>query len=114
MAAHPQIADGFCGMDLLGKHYTEKADAGEMILAACKEIKSTEPVSLGTYRGFNMELSFDSFRHEFDVILKGVMSHCVSLGTDARGNIIRLDNALSSIPEKLEKAHEQLTNLQNQ
>ena len=114
VVANPQIADGFCGMELLGKHYTEKADAGEMILAACKEVKSTEPVSLGTYRGFNMELSFDSFRHEFDVILKGAMSHRVSLGTDARGNITRLDNALAAVPDRLEKAREQLTNLQNQ
>lgn len=94
--------------------YIEKEDAGEMILAACKEMKGTEPIPLGSYRGFQMELSFDSFRHDFDITLKGAVSHRVSLGTDARGNIIRLDNALSSIPEKLEKAHEQLTNLQNQ
>lgn len=114
VTAHPQIAEGFCGMEILGKHYTEKEDAGEMILAACKEMKTTEPIPLGSYRGFQMELSFDSFRHDFDITLKGAVSHRVSLGTDARGNIIRLDNALSSIPEKLEKAHEQLTNLQNQ
>ena len=114
VSAHPQIAEGFCGMEILGKHYTEKEDAGEMILAACKEMKATEPIPLGSYRGFQMELSFDSFRHDLDITLKGTVSHRVSLGTDARGNIIRLDNALSSIPEKLEKAHEQLTNLQNQ
>ena len=114
VTAHPQIVEGFCGMEILGKHYTEKEDAGEMILAACKEMKATEPILLGSYRGFQMELSFDSFRHDFDITLKGAVSHRVSLGTDARGNIIRLDNALSSIPEKLEKAHEQLTNLQNQ
>ena len=114
VTAHPQIAEGFCGMEILGKHYTEKEDAGEMILAACKEMKTTEPIPLGSYRGFQMELSFDSFRHDFDITLKGAVSHRVSLGTDARGNIVRLDNALSSIPEKLEKAHEQLTNLQNQ
>lgn len=114
VTAHPQIAEGFCGMEILGKHYTEKEDAGEMVLAACKEMKSTEPIPLGSYRGFQMELSFDSFRHDFDITLKGAVSHRVSLGTDARGNIIRLDNYLSSIPEKLEKAHEQLTNLQNQ
>ena len=114
VTAHPQIAEGFCGMEILGKHYIEKEDAGEMILAACKEMKGTEPIPLGSYRGFQMELSFDSFRHDFDITLKGAVSHRVSLGTDARGNIIRLDNALSSIPEKLEKSHEQLTNLQNQ
>ena len=112
--ANPQIADGFCGMDIRGKHYSEKADAGEWILAACKEVKGSEPVPLGEYRGFQMELSFDSFRHEFDIVLKGAMSHRVALGTDARGNITRLDNALAGIPDKLEKAKEQLSNLYNQ
>ena len=112
--AHPQISEGFCGMDIRGKHYAEKADAGEWILAACKEVKSSDPVPLGSYRGFQMELSFDSFRHEYDIILKGAMSHRVALGTDARGNITRLDNALSGIPERLERANEQLTNFYNQ
>ena len=112
--AHPQISEGFCGMDIRGKHYAEKADAGEWILAACKEVKGSDPVPLGSYRGFQMELSFDSFRHEYDIILKGSMSHRVALGTDARGNITRLDNALAGIAEGLERANEQLTNLYNQ
>lgn len=112
--SHQQIADGFCGMEILGKHYSEKADAGEMILAACKEMKGTEPIHLGSYRGFQMELSFDSFRHEFDIALIGAISHHVPLGTDARGNIIRLDNALSSITGKLENAKDRLENLYNQ
>ena len=112
--AHPQISEGFCGMDIRGKHYAEKADAGEWILAACKEVKGSDPVPLGSYRGFQMELSFDSFRHEYDIVLKGSMSHRVALGTDARGNITRLDNALAGITEKLERANEQLTNLYNQ
>ena len=112
--AHPQIADGFCGMEIMGKAYTEKADAGEILLAACKDTKSADPVPLGSYRGFQMELSFDSFRNEFDVTLKGAVSHRVALGTDARGNITRLDNALAGIPERLERANEQLNNLYNQ
>ena len=112
--ANPQIHEGFCGMEILGKHYAEKADAGEIILAACKEMKGTDPIPLGSYRGFQMELSFDSFRHEFDIVLKGSMSHRVALGTDARGNLTRLDNALAGVPEKLENAKEQLTNLYNQ
>lgn len=111
---NPQIAEGFCGMDIRGKHYSEKEVAGEWILAACKEVKGSEPVPLGEYRGFQMELSFDSFRHEFDIVLKGAMSHRVALGTDARGNITRLDNALAGVPDKLEKAKEQLSNLYNQ
>ena len=112
--AHPQISEGFCGMEIMGRHYAEKADAGEIILAACKETKGADPVLLGSYRGFQMELSYDSFRSEFDIVLKGAMSHRVALGTDARGNITRLDNALSGIPERLERANEQLTNLYNQ
>ena len=112
--AHPQIAEGFCGMEIMGKAYTEKADAGEILLAACKDTKSADPVPLGSYRGFQMELSFDSFRNEFDVTLKGAVSHRVALGTDARGNITRLDNALAGIPERLERANEQLNNLYNQ
>lgn len=111
--AHPQIAEGFCGMEIMGKAYTEKADAGEILLAACKDTKSADPVPLGSYRGFQMELSFDSFRNEFDVTLKGAVSHRVVLGTDARGNITRLDNALAGIPERLERANEQLNNLYN-
>nr|WP_278849255.1 LPD11 domain-containing protein [Enterocloster clostridioformis] len=111
---HPQITDGFCGIEIKGRHYDEKQDAGEAILAVCKETKATEPVPIGNYRGFQMELTFDSFRHEFDIVLKGAMSHRVPLGTDARGNLIRLDNALAGIPERLETAKEQLANLQNQ
>ena len=114
MEAHPQIAEGFCGMEIMGKAYTEKADAGEILLAACKDTKSVDSVLLGSYRGFQMELSFDSFRNEFDVTLKGAVSHRVALGTDAGGNITRLDNALAGIPERLERANEQLKNLYNQ
>ena len=112
--AHPQIPEGFCGIEIHGTQYAEKNDAGELILAACKELKSTEPVSLGSYQGFQMELFYDSFRSEFQVFLKGSMSHRVALGIDARGNITRMDNALAGVPEKLEQAKETLTNLYNQ
>ena len=111
---HPQIEDGFCGMEILGKRYDEKLDAGEMILAACKESKNSEPVVLGSYRGFQMELSYNAFGSQFEITLRGAGSHRVELGTDARGNIIRLDNALSNIHEKLKRAKEQLENLNNQ
>lgn len=114
VAEHPQIEDGFCGMEILGKPYTEKLDAGEMILAACKESKNSDPVALGTYRGFQMELSYNAFGSQFEITLRGSGSHRVELGTDARGNIIRLDNALSSISEKLERAKENHVNLNNQ
>lgn len=111
--AHPLPEEGFVGMEVGGRHYTEKADAGDAILALCKEIKSTEGIPIGSYRGFQMELSYNSFEKQFQITLKGEMSHRVSLGTDARGNLTRLDNALAGIPERLERGREQLENLRN-
>ena len=112
--AHPLPEEGFVGMEVGGKHYTEKADAGDAILALCKEIKSTEGIPIGSYRGFQMELSYNTFEKQFQITLKGEMSHRVSLGTDARGNLTRLDNALAGIPGRLERGQEQLENLRNQ
>lgn len=112
--SNPQITDGFCGMEINGKLYNDKNEAGEAVIAMCKMMKSTDPKMIGSYRGFQMELSYESFRQEFEIMLKGAMSHRVVLGTDARGNIIRLDNGLNLIPERLEHAKEQLVNLNNQ
>ena len=112
--AHPLPEEGFVGMEVGGKHYTEKADAGDAILALCKEIKSTEGIPVGSYRGFQMELSYNTFEKQFQITLKGGMSYRVSLGTDARGNLTRLDNALAGIPGRLERGQEQLENLRNQ
>ena len=112
--AHPLPEEGFVGMEVGGRHYAEKADAGDAILALCKEIKSTEGIPIGSYRGFQMELSYNTFEKQFQITLKGEMSHRVSLGTDARGNLTRLDNALAGIPERLERGREQLENLRNQ
>ena len=112
--AHPLPEEGFVGIELAGKHYAEKADAGEALLALCKEIKSTEGIPIGSYRGFQMELSYNTFEKQFQITLKGEMSHRVSLGTDARGNLTRLDNALAGIPGRLERGQEQLENLRNQ
>ena len=112
--AHPLPEEGFVGIELAGKHYAEKADAGEALLALCKEIKSTDGIPIGSYRGFQMELSYNTFEKQFQITLKGEMSHRVSLGTDARGNLTRLDNALAGIPGRLERGREQLENLRNQ
>ena len=112
--AHPLPEEGFVGIELAGKHYAEKADAGEALLALCKEIKSTEGIPIGSYRGFQMELSYNTFEKQFQITMKGEMSHHVSLGTDARGNLTRLDNALAGIPGRLERGQEQLENLRNQ
>ena len=114
VAAHPLPEEGFCGMEVNGTQFTEKAEAGEAILAVCKANQSLEPVPLGSYRGFKMELSYDSFQKEYQVLLKGEMTHRVPIGTSAAGNIQRLDNALAGIPARLEKAEQQLDNLRSQ
>ena len=99
-----------CSSDL-----AEKEAAGEAILAACKEYKGGDAaVPFGSYRGFSMELTYDSFRKEFEIIMKGNMSHRTNLGTDARGNITRLDNCLAAMPDRLQKVQDTLENLYNQ
>ena len=83
-----------CGIEIRGMHFDDKLAAGERLLAACQEMPSAEAVTLGSYRGFGLDLQFDSFRNEYQAILRGETSHFVSLGTDARGNLTRIDNAL--------------------
>lgn len=109
--AHPQVKDGFCGMEVGGKLLTEKAEAGAAILSACKSCSGTEPVRLGIYRGFALELFFDSFSREFKIALKGDMTYRMSLSESALGNLTRLDNALASIGGHMEKSRQQLENL---
>ena len=94
-------AEGFAPMNVKGIAYTEKAQAGKSLLDACSQIESTEPVSIGSYRGFGMELSYEAFSKEYQVSLKGALSHRVSLGTDVFGNITRLDNALNNLEQFL-------------
>ena len=111
---HPLPKEDFVGITVGTKHFTDKELAGEAILATCKNFKGTEPMNIGEYRGFKMELDYDSFNQEYQLTLKGNMSHRLTLGTDPRGNLIRMDNALSGIPNRLEKAKTQLDNLYNQ
>ena len=106
--------DGFSPMELQGTRYPDKKEAGTALLAACKAMTSPDAVPLGQYRGFAMELSFDSFSREFKVTLKGALRHPVSLGTDVFGNIQRLDNALAVLPEQFTACGEQLENTKTQ
>jgi len=94
--------------------YTEKAKAGAAILEACKLMTSPEPQELGSYMGFPMLFSFDSFHKQYQITLQGALSHTVSLGTDIYGNITRLNNALAEMPKKLEYCREQLNTLRQQ
>ena len=113
-ASHPHPADGFAGVKIGDAVFTEKTDAGKTIIEACRNLKGDGPVPLGEYRGFSMELCFNAFSKEFEVILKGTLSHKVTLGEDARGNLIRMDNALSGLSGRLERVQNELMNLENQ
>jgi len=107
---HPN-EDGFSPMEVEGTVYTDKKAAGSAILAACKAMTSPDPVPLGQYRGFAMELSFESFTKEFRITLKGTLTHTTGLGTDIFGNILRLDNLLGGMEERLIACREQLENV---
>ena len=110
---HPN-EDGFSPMEVEGTVYTDKKAAGSAILAACKAMTSPEPVPLGQYRGFSMDLSFASLTREFKVTLKGALYYTTNLGTDVFGNILRLDNLLESMEERISTCREQLENTRMQ
>ena len=100
--------DSFCGMFVKGIPYTEKKEAGEAIIAACKAMTNPDAISVGSYRGFEMELSFDTFSMEYRIVLIGELRHTVVLGTDIFGNILCLDNAIGAMPERQIACKEQL------
>lgn len=110
---HPN-EDGFSPMEVEGTVYTDKKAAGSAILAACKAMTSPEPVPLGQYRGFSMDLSFASLTREFKVTLKGALYYTTNLGTDVFGSILRLDNLLESMEERISTCREQLENTRMQ
>ena len=112
--SNPQVKDGFCGMTVKGMHFEDKLAAGERLLLVCKEMPTAETVTLGSYRGFGLDLRFDIFRNEYQAVLRGATSHFVSLGTDARGNLTRLDNALDNFPDRIARAENQLQTLYQQ
>ena len=109
-----QVKDGFCGMTVKGMRYDDKLAAGERLLLACKEMPTAETATLGQYRGFGLDLRFDTFRNEYQAVLRGATSHFVPLGTDARGNLTRLDNALDNFPDRIARAENQLQTLYQQ
>ena len=100
----PQGEEKFCPMTLKGVTYTEKADAGEMLLAVCKENPLSNPVEIGSYRGFKMEVYYDSFNTHYCLNLCGKAKHKVDLGSDALGNLTRIENEIGKIPARLEAA----------
>ena len=110
--SHPK--DGFAGMEVKGDFLTDKDNAGAAILEAFKDAKGLESVPIGTYRGFSMSLTVENFGKDFILTLKGRMSHRVELGKDARGNLVRIDNALAQMPERYKTVQGRLENVQAQ
>ena len=101
-AAHPKAQEGFCGMEVDGRHYTEKEGAGKAIIDVCTRMTGSDAVLLGQYRGFSMVLAYDGRSNEYRITLKGTLSHTVTLGADVFGNITRLDNALENLAGSLQ------------
>ena len=114
LEAHPHPKDGFAGMEVKGDFLTDKDNAGAAILEAFKDAKGLEPVPIGSYRGFAMSLTVENFGKDFILTLKGRMSHRVELGKDARGNLVRIDNALAQMPERYKTVQGRLENVQAQ
>ena len=114
VAAHPQDKENFCGMVIKGMTYDEKKTAGERLILACTELPNTEEQLVGSYRGFELSLRFDTFRNEHQAVLKGKLKYPVSLGSDPHGNIVRLDNALSNFTDRITAAENELDTLKQQ
>jgi hypothetical protein len=106
--------DGFCPMEIEGTVYAEKKAAGSAILEACHAMKSPDPIPLGKYRGFAMELYFDPLSREYKITLIGTLRHTATLGTDLYGNIQRLDNTLENLPARLKSTQDHLANTRQQ
>ena len=113
-SAHPQNKENFCGMVIKGMTYDEKKTAGERLILACMELPNTEEQLVGSYRGFELSLRFDTFHKEHQALLKGKLKYPVSLGSDPHGNIVRLDNALSSFADRITAAENELDTLKQQ
>ena len=114
LAEHPKPAEGIAPMVLGGVIYTERENAGKAIIEACTHMNGAETVSIGSYRGFSMLLSYDGAANEFRMVLKGKLSHTAVLGADAGGNVTRIDNALEKITEHLANARSQLAHTTEQ
>ena len=113
-AAHPQDKENLCGMVIKGMTYDEKKTAGERLILACMELPNTEEQLVGSYRGFELSLRFDTFRNEHQAVLKGKLKYPVPLGSDPHGNIVRLDNALSNFADRITSAENELDTLKQQ
>ena len=112
---HPKPTDDrFVGIEVKGAFCSEKAEGGQKIIDACQQMNSPDPITLGTYRGFGLELSFDTMERTYKVKIRGAASRTISLGTDPAGNITRIDNAIEKISDNLEAVKAELEGLEKQ
>jgi hypothetical protein len=114
LEAHPLPKEGFVGMEIRGDHLTDKENAGAALIDTCKEIGSAATVQIGKYRGFDMTVHYDTWEKKFILTLKGEMTHRVEVGTDPRGNLVRIENVLAKMPDRLTAVQAQLANYEQQ
>lgn len=110
----PPDREAFPEMQIHDVVYTEKKEAGQAIIEACKAMKSAEAVLIGRYRGFPMKLSYDSFQKVFVISMYGNQVYHVPLGSDIHGNVTRLDNKIQELPDKMLRWQDELENLKVQ
>ena len=111
---HPLPSEGFVGMEVLGRAFSDKEDAGKAILEAVKTVVDMKSVRIGHYRGFEMSLELGAFGREYILTLRGRMAHFTTLGSDPRGNIQRIDNTLGSMESRLKTVQDQIATLQKE
>jgi len=111
---HPLPEKDFVGMTAGDHLITDKEEAGNLILEACKKCHHGEGVQVGEYRGFDLSVQYDIFNNRFQMMLQGSLTHRVDVGTDPRGNILRLDNALANLPQRLTDAEARLETAKQQ
>ena len=114
LAQHPLPQEDFVGMEVHGTVITDKEEAGKAILEACKVAAMGKPVEFGNYRGLELRVEYDSFSNHFHLYMKGAMHHKVEVGTDPRGNLLRMENAIAGIPERMEKVKARLATTEQQ
>ena len=105
---HPHPQDGFAGMTVLADELTDKDNAGAALIEAAKKATGLDPVEVGTYRGFTMSVTLEDFGKKYVLTMQGRLRHQTALGSDPRGNLIRLDNALAQMPQRLQAFQTQL------
>lgn len=110
LATHPLPTEGFIGMEIRGDFLTDKENAGAALIDTCKEISTAETVQIGKYRGFDMSIHYDTWEKKYILTLKGQMTHRVEIGADPRGNLVRIENVLAKMPERLKTVQAQLQN----